>query len=75
MYASIYANRPWESRCSALANPWSHLQVRTRSEVAKILNISRQAVHQLERRALWKIRRALWPMYQDWVTERKNEHH
>lgn len=48
-------------------NPMSELgrlARRTKAETGKIMGISRQAVHQLERKALWKLRQAL---AQDWA--------
>ena len=35
------------------------IEIRSRGEVAQMLGISRQAVHQIERIALWKLRHRL----------------
>ncbi len=42
-----------------------HIEIMSRGDVAKALNISRQAVHQIERRAMFKIRKALQGHYDE----------
>ncbi len=46
-----------ESRISDLDNCLGQMRLRTQEEVAKILGISRQRVQQIERLALWKVRK------------------
>jgi DNA-directed RNA polymerase specialized sigma subunit len=41
----------------------------SRAEVAKVMGITRQAVHQAERRAIAKLRSALFPMWRQMKEE------
>ena len=56
-YQRRYALRPGEES----AHKRQGFALRSMSEVAAILGVSRQAVHQVERQALLKIRKALEP--------------
>ncbi len=53
-YRQVCALQPGE-----FTRGWHDLAIRSRPEVARMLNISTQAVHQIERNAIRKIRLAL----------------
>lgn len=51
--------KPHEHKCHTNASALAGVTIRTRGQVAKMLGISRQAVHQTERIALYKVRMRL----------------
>lgn len=61
IYKRVYGPQPGEPPAKSKKSALFQLAIRTQSEVAEILGISRQAVHQAERRAIFKIRSALMP--------------
>jgi len=52
-----YKLQPGEVRASNFKGPLGINAIRTMAEVAKEMGIHKSRVHQLERMALWKIRR------------------
>lgn len=47
--------------------PLLFLELRSPSEVAKILGLSRQRIQQIEREAIGKLRRGLQEFWNDWI--------
>ncbi len=62
-YATYIKLRPGEKYSNSRGSHLQGLALMSKTEVAKRLGITKQAVHQAERRALWKIRAALLPAY------------
>jgi hypothetical protein len=58
--------KPGEPRANS-ADGVSSLAIRTHQDGADIMGLSRQRVQQIERIALWKLRRALLADYQDFT--------
>jgi hypothetical protein len=59
--------KPGEPRAND-SSSMGPLAIRTHQEVADIMGLSRQRVQQIERIALWKLRRALLANYQDFTS-------
>lgn len=64
-YERVLKKRAGEARSGASAGLLARMEVRSQSEVARLLGMSRQAVHQTERRALFRLRAALEPWWRE----------
>jgi predicted DNA-binding protein YlxM (UPF0122 family) len=62
-YAAYIKLLPGEKKANSEGSHLSGLALMSKTEVAKRLGITKQAVHQAERRALWKLRQALLPLW------------
>lgn len=65
-YAKWFAKKQNEPNLLSNDSELGKLAKRSQVEVAKIMGISRQAVHQIERKALMKMRAGLLPIWREW---------